>query len=451
MINLDGLQATSAAILFVAAMAAPTAARADQVFNDDVIITGSLCVGFDCVSGMTFGSDTIVLQENNSRIFFNDTSTSSGFPANDWRLIANDTTSGGANYFAIEDATAGRQLFRVTAGAPSNSIFVASTGKVGFRTTTPVLDLHVRTGDTPGLRLEQDGSGGFSPQTWDIAGNESNFFVRDVTSGSRLPFRIRPGAPTSSIDIASNGNVGLGVINAPAKLTMVGPADQSQLRILRDTSHGSSLMSFAATGDLFAASNGFFDGSNWQRFDTTSSLWFAALQGGSSDKFSISRFPAGGNPATGNTAFLVVDNTGRLGLGATSPSAQLHTTGTVRFAGVANCGSGIQTDASGNLSCIVSSQRFKNIAGALPYHVALANVMALRPEYGAYKKTPTVPEHWLIAEDVAKVDPALAGFANGKPYTVKTQNVVADLVAVVQHQQRQIDELKQTLADNAKH
>src|SRR4030095_7226925 len=50
----------------------------------------------------------------------------------------------------------------------------------------------------------------FVASTCVIAGNEANFFVRDVTSGSRLPFRIRPGAPTSSLDIAANGFVGVG-------------------------------------------------------------------------------------------------------------------------------------------------------------------------------------------------------------------------------------------------
>ena len=69
---------------------------------------------------MAFGSDTIVLKENNLRIFFDDTSVISGFPANDWRLIANDTASGGSNFFAIEDSTAGRQVFRVSAGARAN-------------------------------------------------------------------------------------------------------------------------------------------------------------------------------------------------------------------------------------------------------------------------------------------------------------------------------------------
>jgi hypothetical protein len=72
--------------------------------------------------------------------------------------------------------------------------------------------------------------------------------------------------------------------------------------------------------------------------------------------------------------------------------------------------------------------------------------MALRPRVGAYKETPDVQEHWLIAEDVAAVDPALAGFREGEPYTVKTQNVVADLVAVIQEQQRRIDALERAIA-----
>jgi hypothetical protein len=85
-----------------------------------------------------------------------------------------------------------------------------------------VLDLHVATNNTPGLRLEQTSAGGFTAQTWDMAGNEANFFVRDVTAGSRLPFRIRPGAPTSSIDIASSGNVGIGTASPAAKLHVAG-------------------------------------------------------------------------------------------------------------------------------------------------------------------------------------------------------------------------------------
>jgi hypothetical protein len=182
----------------------------DIVHADDVIIQGSLAVGFDAVNNENFGFDTIRLKENNLRIKFEDTSTSSGFPSNDWQLTANDSASGGANYFSIDDITGAKTPFKVTAGAPSNSFFMNSSGRIGLRTATPVLDLHIRTGNTPSFRLDQDSSSGFTAQTWDIAGNEANFFVRDVTGGSKLPFRIRPGAPTSSIDIAANGDIGMG-------------------------------------------------------------------------------------------------------------------------------------------------------------------------------------------------------------------------------------------------
>jgi hypothetical protein len=185
-------------------------AMPDQVIADNLIVQGSACIGLDCVNNESFGFDTVRLKENNTRLKFEDTSTAVGFPTHDWQLTANDSASGGAEKFSIEDITAGTVPFTVTGSAPSNSIFVDSTGRVGFRTSTPVLDLHTNTGNTPAIRFEQNGSGGFTAQTWDIGANEANFFVRDVTGGSRLPFRIRPGAPTSSIDISAAGNVGIG-------------------------------------------------------------------------------------------------------------------------------------------------------------------------------------------------------------------------------------------------
>ncbi|HYR30232.1 MAG TPA: hypothetical protein VEU30_17335, partial [Thermoanaerobaculia bacterium] len=166
----------------------------DQVIPDDLIVQGSGCFGFDCVNNESFGFDTIRLKENNLRIKAEDTSVGS-FPTNDWQLTFNDSASGGASKFSVEDITGSRVPLTVTAGATTNSIFVDSTGRVGFRTATPVLDLHVNTSNTPAIRLEQNNSGGFTAQTWDIGANEANFFVRDVTSGSRLSFRIRPGAP----------------------------------------------------------------------------------------------------------------------------------------------------------------------------------------------------------------------------------------------------------------
>lgn len=152
----------------VATAAAPRSLdERDQVIADDLIVQGSTCVGLDCVNNESFGFDTIRLKENNTRIKFEDTSASAGFPTHDWQLTANDSASGGAEKFSIEDITAATVPFTLRGSAPTNSIFVDGTGRVGFRTATPVLDLHVSTSNTPALRLEQTNAGGFTAQTWE--------------------------------------------------------------------------------------------------------------------------------------------------------------------------------------------------------------------------------------------------------------------------------------------
>ncbi len=189
----------------------------DVVVPDDQIVQGSGCFGFDCINNESFGFDTIRLKENNTRIKFEDTSAA-GFPAADWFLVANDSASGGQDQFSIENVSAVTVPFKIVGAAPSNSLIVDNFGRLGLKTATPVLDLHLATTNTPAHRFEQTSAGGFTAQTWDVAGNEANFFIRDVTGGSRLPFRIRPGAPTSSIDIAADGDVGVGTASPGAKL-----------------------------------------------------------------------------------------------------------------------------------------------------------------------------------------------------------------------------------------
>ena len=185
-----------------------------QTFTMDVIVQGSQCVGIDCSSTESFSFDTQRLKENNLRIHFDDTSNSASFPSNDWRIIINDSGNGGAAYFAIEDATAARVPFRIEAGAPANALYVESDGDIGVGTDAPVVEVHIKDGDTPTLRLEQDGSAGFGSQTWDVAGNETNFFVRDVNNSSSLPFKIRPGADHNSLVIDDDNNIGMGILNA---------------------------------------------------------------------------------------------------------------------------------------------------------------------------------------------------------------------------------------------
>ncbi|MCP4202239.1 MAG: hypothetical protein GY769_09915 [bacterium] len=215
---------TSAALLGLALIVtAPVSA--DQQILDDLIVDGSACVGQDCVNGESFGFDTIRLKENNLRIRFVDTSTSASFPTRDWQITANDSANGGANKFSIDDIDGGRTPFTIEGNAPSHSLYVDDGGRLGLGTNSPVVDLHVKSGNTPTLRLEQDGSSGFTAQTWDVAGNEANFFIRDVTNGSTLPIRLRPGAPTSAIDIAADGDIGFGTASPAATLDVQNAGD----------------------------------------------------------------------------------------------------------------------------------------------------------------------------------------------------------------------------------
>lgn len=196
-------------------------AQADQQILDDLIVGGSICAGTDCSNGESFGFDTLRLKENNLRIKFQDTSNSASFPTNDWQITANDSANGGQNKFSIDDIDGGRTPFTIEASAPSHSLYVDDGGRIGLRTSTPVVEMHMVSGDSPTLRLEQDGSSGFTPQTWDVAGNETNFFVRDATNGSRLPFKIRPSAPTNSIYVDTNGDIGLGTASPDAGLHVI--------------------------------------------------------------------------------------------------------------------------------------------------------------------------------------------------------------------------------------
>jgi hypothetical protein len=213
--------------------------------NANGVIRNALCVGVDCPDSPAFGDSSVLMMENNNRIKFGDTSAAP-FPNNDWEIEANSNLSGGANYLGFNDCgTADNDgdcatdlVFAVEAGARQSALFVESDGDVGIGTSNPVVDLHIVTGNTPALRLDQDGSSGFAPQVWDIAGNETNFFVRDVTGGSTLPFRIQPGAPSSSVFIAADADVGLGTAS-PGTIV---DGSHASLHVLRSDGDASILV-----------------------------------------------------------------------------------------------------------------------------------------------------------------------------------------------------------------
>jgi hypothetical protein len=398
----------------------------DQVIPDDLIVQGSICAGLDCVNGEVFNFDTIRMKENNTRLSFNDTSSSAGFPTEDWTIRANSSASGGGSFLAFVDRGAnstgdesGTIVFEVDAGAPANSVRVAGNGKVGFRTATPVLDLHMNTNDTPAVRFEQNNSGGFTAQTWDIGANEANWFVRDVTSGSRLPLRIRPGAPTSSLDISTVGDVGINTTSPQnyglaAKVLEVQGTAQRGLLSLSSTNTGTNgvagTIMFGNAATRLAQITSIADGAT-----NSGNLLFLTVNAGTE----------------GTRMF--IDHLGNVGIGTSAPTDLLSVNGNASKPG-------------GGSWSVFSDERLKNIKGR--YQAGLSAVMQLRPLRYNYK--PNNPaglksgEEYVGfgAQELQKVIPeAVSRNANGY-LQVNNDPILWTMLNAIQEQQKEIAQLK---------
>jgi hypothetical protein len=355
----------------------------DNVVADDQIVTGSLCVGFDCLTDGTesFGFDTVRLKENNLQIDFDDTSATAGFPANDWKIVINDSYSGGANYFAISDTTNSKVPFKVEANAPTNSIRVDSYGRLGLKTATPAVELHIADGDTPTTRLEQDASSGWTAQVWDLAGNESNFFIRDVTGGSKLPFRIQPGAPTNTITMKSDGKVGIGTWSPAYPMELDTTGLNASIVVKRTD---------GATNFINA---------------TTEYANFGAV--------------------TNHPVRIYVNSSWRMRINGDSSIAMLN--GATLTAG------GVWTNAS--------SRELKENIMPLDAEEALAALKEMSPVKYNYKADPKENHVGFIAEDA----PELVATSDRKG--MSPMDVTAVLAKVVQQQQQTIEELKAKLEE----
>ncbi|HEY2091079.1 MAG TPA: tail fiber domain-containing protein [Thermoanaerobaculia bacterium] len=176
-------------------------------FSDFVSAAGGVCGGSDCTSTESMGAATIKLKANNVRLKFEDTSTLAGFAGTDWQLSANDTFSGGANKFFVEDLTAATVPFTIEGGTPNNTLWVDSTARVGINTSTPARDLTVDDPVSSIIRMEQSAS---PFQAWDVVANNNNFIVRDI-SHETDPFIVRTSAPYYSLVVDTTGRIGLGV------------------------------------------------------------------------------------------------------------------------------------------------------------------------------------------------------------------------------------------------
>ena len=173
----------------------------------------------------------------------------------------------------------------------------------------------------------------------------------------------------------------------------------------------------------------------------------------------------------GNNPLTVISSNGSIGIGDTSPLALLTvgdgdlfqvdetgaiiaatgitTSGTVTLNSLTNCASGLQTNSSGEVSCISSDQNLKQnistLSNSLNLVTSLRGVSYNWLDTNSYG---TQTEYGLIAQEVEQVVPQLV-FSMGNGYKgVKYQQLTGLIVEAIKEQQNQINNLKSLVGLN---
>jgi len=241
-------------------------------------------------------------------------------------------------------------------------------------------------------------SPGFPSTDWQISANDTfsgganKLFVEDLTAGT-VPFLIEGATPTNALYVDSTGRIGLGT-STPAKNLTISDSLSPTIQMEQSASP------FQAW-DIVANNNNFY----------------VRDVNHESDPFIIK--------AAAPYNSLVIDPSGRIGLGVASPLYQIHHSSGARL------DAGVWVDAS--------SRTFKQDIHDLDRDAAFDALRQLQPVTFAYKSKQADTHVGFIAEDV----PALV--ARPDSTGLAPMDIVGVLTKVVQEQQKTIDDLRARL------
>lgn len=361
-------------------------------------IQGNSCIGDGCGTGDE--GNPLRLKDSFVRLDFTD--DFDGFSVDhDWAIQANDAIGGG-EYLAILDVGNSTVPVKVVAGAPSDSLVVSASGKVGIGTSTPAvsLDAKANAASAAVVRLQNQSSSGYSAVEYlDQSGNVDLFFgIDNANSNTRLnsvnnnPITILTNS-TERIRITSGGDIGIGTSSPTDKLDVrLNAAGKAGITVINTHASGfSGIEGFDENG-----TSSFFLGTdnsnNNTRFNSQNSFPIVFLLNGTERL----RFPTTGNVITAaNGAFL----------------------------------------SNGGTWTNASSRALKQDIHDLDARAAFAALKSLNPVEFAYKSDPNEQHVGFIAEDV----PDLVAEQDRKG--LSPMDVVAVLTKVVQEQQKTIEAL----------
>ena len=191
--------------------------------------------------------------------------------------------AGGSNNYRIFDYANGNAVVRITASSNnSDSINVGLNGGIGLANNAVYINRAAKQmgigTDTPEDALHIGGTGNIILETNDISKwrigtrPEGGIILQDMISGNN-PFIIDANAPTDSLNIADNGNVGFGTADPSEAVDVVGTDAAARFKLTSVTNTGNEAAQFiqrrarSESGSPAAVQNsdviGFFSFRGW--------------------------------------------------------------------------------------------------------------------------------------------------------------------------------------------
>ncbi|MFZ5964918.1 hypothetical protein ACOXXX_18390 [Thalassococcus sp. BH17M4-6] len=209
----------------------PLSAQAQNVHPQNTTIYDHLCIGADCLNTEVYPDSVgnmLRLKAVVPGIEFQDTSTSAGYPNTNWKIQGNGASADNQNRLLFLDDDAGRAVLALEAGARSNALFVSGQGAIGVGTSIPQSEMAIYDSTVNGfgtaIELTAEGTTGsvIYSDTGRIVMGASLFGEGTLTflgaAGITAPVSFSLSAPTDSLRVTDNGDVGLGASQPDAAL-----------------------------------------------------------------------------------------------------------------------------------------------------------------------------------------------------------------------------------------
>jgi len=317
--------------------ASATVLRSGSATITDLIATSASITTLTATSAsVTNLTATSLVLSNLSIASANVTTLTSGSATITNLLATSLTVSSGStlNGGVVVNETGADVDFRIESDTNANAFFLdGANGNVGFGTNSPGNYANYRnvaiSGTTGGNIDLLNGS----TVVGNLFNTSTDFVVLNAANG---PLRLGTNN-TEKARIDASGNLGLGVTPS---------AWDSNRRVFQVGGSCALWASTTGSGTSFASNNLYFDGANFRYLNTAHATYYAQSSTGI-HSWAVAASGTAGNTAT-LTENMVLDASGNLGVGLSSPENRLHVVGSngdiVRVAGAnenfyVNCGS----------------------------------------------------------------------------------------------------------------